>query len=92
MGGSLSKAEFREGFGFHHALQLAISTAFRAGAPICLELLTATLMTAFPGSGMKEAWVRSAIIKAAKAANVPLRQGPAPARSIVAVASDRPAL
>ena len=82
MGRSVSNPPFGEVFGFHHALQLAVSTAFRSGAPMCPETLTAALMSQYPGSGMTEAEVRAAIAKAADAANVPIRHAPEPPREV----------
>ena len=74
MGRSISKPRFGEVFGFHHAMQLAVSTAFRSGSSICPETLAAMLTSEYPGSGMTEAEIRAAILKAAEAANVPIRQ------------------
>ena len=51
MGRSISKPRFGEVFGFHHAMQLAVSTAFRSGSSICPETLAAMLTSEYPGSG-----------------------------------------
>jgi hypothetical protein len=64
---------FSEAFRLHHALQLAISRAFRAGTPICPETLTATFMAQFPDSGMSDADVRKAVVEEANAAGVTIR-------------------
>jgi hypothetical protein len=83
MGRAISNPPFGEAFGFHHALQLAVSTAFRSGAPMCPETLAAALISQYPGSGMIEAEVRAAITRAADAANVPIRHAPEPPRGVV---------
>ena len=76
--GSFQPPSFGEAFGLHHALQLTIDTAFRSGAPIFPEALTGTLLAQFPRSGMSDDEVREAIVKAAKAAGVTIRETSAP--------------
>ena len=72
--GSSNPPSFGEAFGLHHALHLAVNTAFRSGAPLCPETLIEILMAQFPASGLTEDQVREAIVEAAKEAGVTIRE------------------
>jgi hypothetical protein len=79
MGQSLRiSSEFGEAFGLHRALQLAVSTAFRAGTPVRPEALAEMLAGEFPEAGMSEAEIRGAVVKACRTAGVLIEHSPQP--------------
>jgi hypothetical protein len=74
MGRSQSPASFAEQFGIHHAIQLAISTAFRSRTAVHPAALANALIARYPGTPANE--IRDAIAEAVLQANVPMKSVP----------------
>jgi hypothetical protein len=61
---------FGAAFGASHAVQLIISTAIRAGHPVCVEDVVATVAAAYGRRGVSREDIRQEVVQAAERAGV----------------------